>query len=49
MWINCYDNFDICAPFGGYKESGWGRDKGEESLNGFLETKFICWPTNDFK
>jgi len=28
VWINCYDNFDAQLPFGGYKESGWGRDKG---------------------
>merc|ERR1719456_410886 len=29
VWVNCYDNFDMAAPFGGYKESGWGREKGE--------------------
>ena len=29
VWVNCYDNFDVAVPFGGYKESGWGRDKGE--------------------
>lgn len=27
VWINCYDNFDAAAPFGGYKLSGWGREK----------------------
>ena len=29
VWINCYDNFDTAAPFGGYRQSGVGRDKGE--------------------
>ena len=23
VWVNCYDNFDVAAPFGGYKQSGW--------------------------
>ena len=27
VWINTYDNFDAAAPFGGYKNSGHGRDK----------------------
>ena len=26
VWINCFNEFDDAAPFGGYKESGWGRD-----------------------
>ena len=25
VWINCYSVFDAAMPFGGYKESGWGR------------------------
>ena len=27
VWVNCYDNFDVAAPFGGYKQSGYGREK----------------------
>ena len=44
VWINCYDNFDAAAPFGGYKESGHGRDKGEAALNVWTETKTIMIP-----
>jgi len=49
VWINCYDNFDAAIPFGGYKESGWGREKGEAALDSYLETKLIQFPINDFK
>jgi aldehyde dehydrogenase (NAD+) len=44
VWINCYDNFDAAAPFGGYKQSGHGRDKGEEALDNWLETKTVMIP-----
>jgi aldehyde dehydrogenase (NAD+) len=37
VWINCYDNFDIATPFGGYKSSGFGREKSEYGLNNYLE------------
>jgi aldehyde dehydrogenase (NAD+) len=39
VWINTYDNFDAAAPFGGYKMSGHGRDKGEDALDNWTETK----------
>lgn len=42
VWINTYDNFDAAAPFGGFKESGHGRDKGEEALDNWTETKTVC-------
>merc|ERR1711912_45026 len=32
VWINCYNLFDAAAGFGGYKESGFGRDGGKECL-----------------
>jgi len=41
VWINCYDAFFSNAPFGGYKESGIGRELGEESLHEYLETKTV--------
>merc|ERR1711962_1246396 len=41
VWIKCYDNFDIAAPFGGYKMSGTGREKGEEALEAYTETKSV--------
>merc|ERR1712050_97957 len=44
VWINCYDNFDMAAPFGGFKESGWGREKGEEALENYTEVKTVMIP-----
>jgi len=44
VWINCYDNFDMAAPFGGYKESGWGREKGEYALENFTQVKCVMMP-----
>jgi aldehyde dehydrogenase (NAD+) len=41
VWVNCYDVFDAAAPFGGYKQSGFGRELGEEGLKGYLETKTV--------
>jgi phenylacetaldehyde dehydrogenase len=42
VWIKCYNIFDAALPFGGYKESGWGREMGKEALNNYLETKSVC-------
>ncbi|KAL7567530.1 hypothetical protein ACA910_009537 [Epithemia clementina (nom. ined.)] len=44
IWINTYNNFDPAAPFGGFKESGLGRDKGEDGLDIWLETKCVLMP-----
>lgn len=44
VWINCYDEFDAAIPFGGYKQSGVGRDKGEYALNLYTETKLVQMP-----
>ncbi len=41
VWVNCYNNLFVNAPFGGYKESGFGRELGEEGLNLYLETKTV--------
>ncbi len=41
VWINTYRNVSYMAPFGGFKQSGYGRDNGLEALNGFLQTKTI--------
>jgi len=48
VWINCYDDFDAAVPFGGYKSSGWGRDKGEYALENYTETKLIMFPVNRY-
>ena len=42
VWINCYNIFDASMPFGGYKQSGWGREMGQEVLKNYLETKSVC-------
>jgi aldehyde dehydrogenase (NAD+) len=41
VWINTYNFYDAAAPFGGYKESGFGRELGREALEGYLETKTV--------
>ena len=42
VWINCYNVFDAALPFGGYKESGWGREMGEDALELYTEVKSVC-------
>ena len=42
VWINCYNVFDAALPFGGYKQSGWGREMGHEVLNNYTQTKAVC-------
>ncbi|MET0656860.1 MAG: aldehyde dehydrogenase family protein [Steroidobacteraceae bacterium] len=41
VWINCYGAMDASLPFGGYKESGWGREYGTEGIEPFLEKKTV--------
>jgi len=41
VWINCYNIFDAALPFGGYKQSGWGREMGEAVLDNYLNTKAV--------
>ena len=41
VWVNCYDVFDAAAPFGGFKQSGHGREKGAAGLEAYLETKTV--------
>ena len=42
VWINCYNVFDAALPFGGYKQSGWGREMGHEVLEMYTEVKAVC-------
>jgi phenylacetaldehyde dehydrogenase len=44
VWINCYNVFDAALPFGGYKQSGWGREMGHEALEAYTEVKAVCTP-----
>ncbi len=41
VWINCHNVFDSALPFGGYKQSGWGREMGIEVFNNYTEVKAI--------
>ena len=41
VWVNCYDVFDAAAPFGGFKQSGIGRELGEYGLQQYTEIKTI--------
>ena len=41
VWINCYNVFDAALPFGGYKQSGWGREMGHEVLENYTEVKAV--------
>jgi aldehyde dehydrogenase (NAD+) len=41
VWINCFNEFDDAAPFGGYKESGWGRDLSHHALESYTQVKAV--------
>lgn len=41
VWINSYGMTDAAAPFGGYKESGFGREMGKDALDLYTETKTV--------
>ena len=41
VWINCHGLPDMAVPFGGYRQSGWGRENGFESLLQYMELKSV--------
>ncbi len=41
VWVNCYHVFDAAAPFGGFKQSGMGRELGEYCLEHYTEVKTV--------
>ena len=41
VWINCQMTSDMSVPYGGYKQSGWGRESGWEGLEAYLQTKSV--------
>ncbi len=41
VWVNCYNVFDAALPFGGFKQSGWGREMGYEAIQMYTETKTV--------
>jgi phenylacetaldehyde dehydrogenase len=42
VWINTHNFYDPALPFGGYKQSGWGREEGSEAIRMFTEVKSVC-------
>jgi phenylacetaldehyde dehydrogenase len=42
VWVNCHNIFDAALPFGGYKQSGWGREMGHAALEMYTESKAVC-------
>ncbi len=43
VWINTYKQQSISTPFGGYKESGLGREKGTQGMRIYMQTKAVIW------
>ncbi|EGV66415.1 aldehyde dehydrogenase (NAD(P)(+)) ald5 [Yamadazyma tenuis] len=41
VWCNTYNDFNASVPFGGYKQSGFGREMGKESLDSYTQTKAV--------
>jgi acyl-CoA reductase-like NAD-dependent aldehyde dehydrogenase len=41
VWVNLWNGFDSAAPFGGVKQSGWGREMGARALELYTETKTV--------
>ncbi|KEG09407.1 aldehyde dehydrogenase, mitochondrial precursor [Trypanosoma grayi] len=41
VWVNCWNRYDAAMPFGGCKQSGIGRELGEEALSNYTETKSV--------
>ena len=48
VWVNHYGDSDVSVPFGGYKESGWGKDNGKYALENYMEVKTISFPINKY-
>lgn len=46
VWVNCYNAFDAASPFGGYKQSGIGREMGSYALENYTEVKSV-WVNMD--
>ena len=42
VWVNTYNIFDAAMPFGGYKQSGWGREMGHDALDLYTQKKAVC-------
>jgi acyl-CoA reductase-like NAD-dependent aldehyde dehydrogenase len=47
VWINTYKQFSISTPFGGWRDSGIGREKGRLGIREYMEQKSLYWGLND--
>jgi len=47
VWINTYKQFSISTPFGGWRDSGLGREKGRDGILQYMEQKSVYWGLND--
>jgi acyl-CoA reductase-like NAD-dependent aldehyde dehydrogenase len=43
VWINTYKQLSIATPFGGFKQSGIGREKGLQGMRAYMAQKGIYW------
>ncbi|GED99815.1 MULTISPECIES: aldehyde dehydrogenase family protein [Gordonia] len=41
VWVNQYNGFDTALPFGGFKQSGWGRELGDSAVDHYTQTKSV--------
>ncbi|MEO7241361.1 MAG: aldehyde dehydrogenase [Variovorax sp.] len=46
VWINTYKQLSISTPFGGWRDSGIGREKGRDGILQYMEQKSMYWGTN---
>ncbi len=47
VWINTYKQFSVSTPFGGWRDSGLGREKGRAGILQYMEQKSMYWGTNE--
>ena len=47
VWINTYKQFSISTPFGGWRDSGLGREKGRLGIQQYMEQKSMYWGLNE--
>jgi betaine-aldehyde dehydrogenase len=47
VWINTYKQFSTAAPFGGFKDSGLGREKGLQGIRTYQQVKTLFWSMSD--
>ncbi len=47
MWVNTYKQFSISTPFAGWKDSGWGAEKGRLGMRNYMRQKSFYWGMND--